>query len=125
MKVVGTKKTTNFGTSKKIMEKKISERKVIIFTTGFIIFSGLVRLISYAVGIVLFYIAFLPYIVYRFNFYKQLRGKPKTQLDNYRLIIFVSMIVTILLNLIGIQDVEFFLLFLLMIDFLLVINKKL
>jgi len=125
MKVVETKKTTNFGTSKEIMGKKISERKVIIFTTGLIIFSGLVRLISYAVGIVLFYIAFLPYIVYRFNFYNQLRGKPKTQLDSYRLIIFVSMILTILLNLIGIQDVEFFLLFLLMVDFLLVINKKL
>jgi len=106
------------------MEKKISERKVIVFTTGFVIFAGLVRLVNYLIGIVLFYLAFLPFIIYRINYYYKLQGKPKTQVDNYRLIILVSMIITIILNLLGIQDVEFFLIFLLMIDFLLVINKK-
>lgn len=106
------------------MEKKISERKVIIFTTCLVIFAGLVRLLSYAIGIVLFYLAFLPFILYRINYYHKLQGKSKTQDDKYRLIILALLIITIVLNLLGIQDVEFFLLFLLMIDFLLVINKK-
>ena len=105
------------------MEKKISERKVLIFTTALIIFTGLIRIFNYPLGFVLFYLAFLPYIIYRFKYYYKLRGKSKEQIDSYRLIILVTIIITILLNLIGIQDVEFFLLFLLMIDFLLVINK--
>lgn len=106
------------------MEKRISERKVIIFTTCLVIFAGLVRLLSYAIGIILFYLAFLPFILYRINYYYKLQGKSKTQDDKYRLITLVLLIITIVLNLLGIQDVEFFLLFLLMIDFLLVINKK-
>jgi hypothetical protein len=106
------------------MEKKISERKVLIFTAGLIIFAGLIRVLKYALGNVLFYLAFLPYIFYRSNYYYKLRGKSKTQIDKYRLVILISMIITIILNVMGIQDVEFFLLFLLMIDFLLVINNK-
>jgi hypothetical protein len=106
------------------MEKIISERKVIIYTTALIVFAGLVRMLNYSVGFVLFYLAFLPFIIYRISYYYKLQGKPKHQLDKYRLIILVIIIITILLNLIGIQDVEFFLLFLLMIDFLLVINRK-
>ncbi len=105
------------------MEKKISERKVLIFTTALIIFTGLIRIFNYPLGFVLFYLAFLPYIIYRFKYYYKRRGKSKEQIDSYRFIILVTIIITILLNLIGIQDVEFFLLFLLMIDFLLVINK--
>jgi len=106
------------------MEKKISERKVLIFTTVLIVFTGLVRIFNYPVGFVLFYLAFLPYIIYRTKYYYRLRGKSKMQIDRYRLIILTTIIITILLNLIGIQDVEFFLIFLLMIDFLLVINKN-
>lgn len=107
-----------------MMEKKISERKVLIFTAALIVFTGLVRILNYPVGFVLFYLAFLPYIVYRIKYYYRLKGKDKAQIDRYRLIILVTIIITILLNLIGIQDVEFFLIFLLMIDFLLVINKN-
>lgn len=118
------KKTVNFGALQKIMEKKISERKVLIFTAILIVFTGLVRVFNYPVGFVLFYIAFLPYILYRSNYYYQLKGKTKGQVDKYRFIILITIVITILLNLFGIQDVEFILLFLLMIDFLLVINKQ-
>lgn len=106
------------------MERKISERKVLIFTGAFILIAGLIRLVKYPLGFVLFYLAFLPYILYRLNYYKKLRGKDKSQTDGYRLIILITMIASIILNLLGLQDVEFFLVFLLMIDFLLVINKK-
>jgi hypothetical protein len=106
------------------MDTKISERKVLIYTAILIVFAGLVRILKYSVGFVLFYLAFLPFIIYRINYYFKLKGKPKSQTDKYRLIILVTMIISILLNLVGIQDVDFLLLFLLMIDFLLVINKK-
>jgi len=106
------------------MAIQISERKIIIFTTLLIVFAGLVRLMRYSVGIVLFYLAFVPYIIYRVSYYRKLKGKEKSQHDRYRFAVLVAIILTILLNLIGIQDVEFFLLFLLMIDFLIVINKK-
>lgn len=106
------------------MAGQISERKVIVFTTLLIVFAGVVRLLKYSVGIVLFYLAFVPYILYRISYYRKLKGKEKSQHDRYRFAILVAIILTILLNLVGIQDVEFFLLFLLMIDFLIVINKK-
>ena len=106
------------------METRVSERKVIIFTAVLIILAGLVKLISYKVGIVLFYLPFLAFITYRTYYYFKLRGKQKTQLERYRLMVIVSMIITIILNIVGIQDVEFFLLVLLMIDFLMVINRK-
>ena len=106
------------------MEKTVSERKILVYTSALIVFAGLVRILKYSVGFFLFYLAFLPFIIYRVSYYFKLKGKPKTQHDSYRLIILVTIIITILLNLIGIQDVEFFLLFLLMIDFLLVIKKK-
>ncbi|MHC1704541.1 MAG: hypothetical protein AB9846_11585 [Tenuifilaceae bacterium] len=106
------------------MNKRISERKVIITTAGFIVLSGLVRLISFKVGYILFYLVFIPFIIYRVHYYYVNRSKESLPVDKYRLIVLVSMIVTILLNILGIQDVEFFLLFLLMIDFLLVINNK-
>ncbi|HCT31040.1 MAG TPA: hypothetical protein DIW31_09975 [Bacteroidales bacterium] len=106
------------------MERKISERKVLIFTTALIVIAGLIRVVKYPLGFVLFYLAFLPYVLYRLNYYKNLRGKAKQQIDGYRFVILITIIVSIILNLIGLQDVEFFLLFLLMIDFLLVINKK-
>ena len=106
------------------MEKKISERKIILYTSALILFAGLVRMLNYSIGFVFFYLAFLPFIFYRVNYYYKLQGKPKNQHDKYRLIILVTIIITILLNLMGVQDVEFFLLFMLMIDFLLVINRK-
>ncbi len=106
------------------METKVSERKVIIVTAFFIVLAGLVKLVNYKIGIVFFYLAFVPYLVYRFNYHYKLRGKQKTQVDKYRFMVLAAMLVTILLNVLGIQDVEFFLLFLLMVDFLIVINRK-
>jgi len=106
------------------MEKRISERKVIIYAAILVVIAGLIKLLSYKIGITLFYLAFSAFIVYRLNFYYKLRGNQKSQNDRYRLVVLISMIATIILNILGIQDVEFFLLFLLMVDFLLVINNK-
>lgn len=104
--------------------QKISERKVLLYTIFFLVFAGLVRLNNYGVGIVLFYLGFVPFLFYRINYYLKHRSKPKEKVDRYRFYVLIGLIITIVLNILGWQEADFFLLFLLMVDFLLVINKK-
>lgn len=104
--------------------KRYSERNVIIFTASLILFSGLVRLFSYKVGLILFYISFIPYLIYRITKIKKRWKISWDSAEKYRFAVLVVMLVTLLLNIAGWQEADFFLLFLLMIDFLLVSNKK-
>ncbi len=103
-------------------KKKISERKVLLYTGGMVLFAGVIKMISYSVGSVLFYLAFAPFLVYRLFFIANKRNR--SQLDSYRLLILITMIVTLVLNVAGWQEADFFLIFLLMVDYLLVINKR-
>ncbi|BDX39566.1 hypothetical protein CYCD_29210 [Tenuifilaceae bacterium CYCD] len=104
-------------------ERKFSERKLILFTVGLLIFAGIVRLISYRIGVVFFYLAFGPFLYHRIKFYYRNRVN-LTQVDKYRKITLIVMLVTICLNIIGLQDIEFFLLFILAIDYLIIVNAK-
>ena len=104
--------------------RKISERKVILYTAGLVLFAGIIRYIAYPLGSVLFYLAFLPFLLYRFNSIFEQRKTASTPLDTYRNLVLIFMVITIVLNIAGWQEADFFLLFLLMIDFLLVINRK-
>ena len=107
-----------------MVKRKISERKVIIYTAGLVLFAGIIRYLAYPVGYILFYMAFIPFLVYRFSsIINQRKNAPET-IDTYRLLVLVIMVITIVLNIAGWQEADFFLLFLLMIDFLLVINRK-
>ncbi len=104
-------------------EKKFSERKLILFTVGLLIVAGLIRLINYKVGLVFFYLAFIPFVYHRVRFY--LRNKTNlSNVDKYRKITLIIMLVTIVMNIIGLQDIEFFLLFILAIDYLIIVNTK-
>lgn len=104
--------------------KKISERKIIIVTASFVLISGVIRLFFYGVGTVLFYLSFLPFIFYRVAYYINKKDQVLEPYEKRRKWVLIAMVLTILLNIIGWQDAEFFILFLLMIDFLIVINKK-
>lgn len=103
---------------------KISERKIIIYTAALVLFSGLVRLFAYSTGSVFFYLAFAPYLIYRVVSSIKNRGKGEGSINVYRSIVMVLMIITIVLNVASWQDADFFLIFLLMLDFLIVINSK-
>jgi hypothetical protein len=105
-------------------EKRISERKIILFTAGLLIFAGLIRLIHYPVGIVLFYLSFLPYYIVRINTIRSQQGIEKSSKDKYRILILAAMFVTLAMNILGWQEANFFVIFLLMVDFLLVTNNK-
>jgi hypothetical protein len=104
-------------------EKKFSERKLILFTVGLLIFAGLVRLVNYRVGLVFFYLAFVPFVYHRAMFYLRNR-KNLSNVDKYRRITLIVMLATIVMNIIGLQDIEFFLLFILAIDYLIIVNSK-
>src|SRR5690554_6466491 len=103
---------------------KISERNIILYTAALVLLSGLVRLFAYSIGSVFFYIAFAPFLIYRVISSIKNRGKAEGNLNFYRGIVLVLMIITIVLNVANWQEADFFLVFLLMVDFLLVINRK-
>jgi hypothetical protein len=107
------------------MEKrKISETKVILFTAAFVVFAGLIRYFAYSFGSVLFYLAFAPFILYRFYSIKNRSQEISQSVDTFRTIVLVLMVITLMLNILGWQEADFFLIFLLMVDYLLVINKR-
>jgi hypothetical protein len=105
--------------------KRFSERNVIIFTAALILFSGLIRTINYKVGLILFYISFLPYLYFRIRIIKNRWKMEWDNLEKYRFFVLIIMLVTLIFNIAGWQEADFFLLFMLMVDFLLVSNKKL
>ena len=105
-------------------EKRISERKIILFTAGLLIFTGLIRLIHYPVGIVLFYLSFLPYYIVRINTIRSQQGIEKTTTEKYRFFILVAMFITLAMNIVGWAEANFFVIFLLMVDFMLVNKSK-
>jgi hypothetical protein len=107
------------------MEKtRISERKIIIYTAGLVVITGIIRSFAYSTGTILFYLAFAPYLIYRLLSTIKNRKVDSSPMLLYRGIVMVIIIITIALNAAGWQEADFFLIFLLMVDFLLVINKK-
>jgi len=105
-------------------QKKISERKVIEYTAGLVVFTGIIRFFFYSAGTVLFYLAFAPFLTYRLVSIVRSRKEDKSPIRLYRGIVVTLMLVTIALNVAGWQEADFFLIFLLMVDYLLVINKR-
>lgn len=102
---------------------KISERKLILLTVGCLVIAGLVRLANYMVGTVFFYLAFCPYIYHRLKFYI-INRRGISKLDVNRRTILIIMVFIIVMNAIGLQNIEFLLLLLLGLDFLLLSNHR-
>mgnify|MGYP000914077796 CR=1 FL=1 len=103
--------------------KRFSERKLILFTVVLMIAAGLIRLASYKVGVVFFYLSFLPFVIHRLRFYRNHRGK-LTNVDRRRRVTLTLLLLMILLNLVGWQNVEFILLIILAVDYMLISNHR-
>lgn len=97
--------------------QRISERQYILLTVGLLIVAGLVRLASYRVGYVLFYLALVPFLLHRIR-HHVLHRKKSTKVDAYRRITLYLMLFSLLLNLLGFQRGDFLLLLLLGADYL-------
>ena len=103
------------------MSKKI-EKQVIYFTAIAIILSGFLRLTGFKYSNYVFNLALLPYIVVRGVYYvKNFLKKNKTITANerYRLIVYVAVFTTVLLSVLDFFSADFFVIFLIMVDFLL------
>lgn len=100
-------------------KRRVSERKMILLTAILLIISGLLQLISYRIGVRMFYFSFAPLLLYRFWYYLT-NWRRISAIDRYRRYTFGLMVITIILNLEGIQNAEFFLLILLAVDYLIV-----
>jgi len=103
---------------------RVSERKLILFTVGLLIIAGLVRLGFYRFGKILFYLSFAPLVFHRVRVYVSSKKVELAKVDKQRRFTLAFIIGTITLNLLGFQDVEFVLLLLLAIDYLIVDNNS-
>lgn len=103
---------------------KFTERTIILYTAVLVLLAGVVRYFFHYVGGIIFYFAFAPYLVYRVYTIFRYRKQPTTQLGVYRVLVLVFMAITIVFNALGWQKADFLLVFLLMVDYLLVMNGR-
>lgn len=103
---------------------RLTERNIIICTAALVVLSGLVQRLSFPVGRTFYYVIFAAYLLFRLLTILATREQGWPGTKGYRFLVFIVMLITIILNIAGWQEADFFLLFLLMVDYLLVINRK-
>lgn len=103
---------------------KFSEQNNILYTAILVLIAGVIRYLFPHVGGLIFYLAFTPFLVYRLYTLFRNRKRPRTQVGFYRLVVLIFMLVTLVFNAMDWQKADFFLVFLLMADYLLVINGR-
>ena len=108
---------------KKIKAVLRDDKQLIYLTAALIALGGLVRLFRYNISVYILIIGFIPYLLARVVCYWKKRKEAWSVLDKQRFVIFLVMAVTICLNFFSMFKTEFLLLFLLMIDYILVINR--
>jgi hypothetical protein len=100
---------------------------VIYFTSAAIIISGFLRLTGFKYSDCLFNFVLLPYILTRGLYYTIVwlgKNKNSNVIDKNRLYVYIAVFITILLSVLNFFSADFFVIFLIMIDFLLIQNKE-
>ncbi|MDR3227736.1 MAG: hypothetical protein LBT56_08720 [Prevotellaceae bacterium] len=106
---------------------KKTETTIIYFTAAAIILSGFLRLLNFKCSGLVFNFSLFPYIVVRGLYYLKIwrkRNKNLTAIDKNRLYVYIGIFITILLSVIDFFSADFFVIFLIMIDFLLLKSEK-
>jgi chromate transport protein ChrA len=106
--------------------KKI-EIPVIYFTASAIILSGFLRLADFAYSDYIFSFALLPYVATRGLYYIAVwrkRDKKQNTNEKNRLYVYIAVFITILLSMLNFFSADFFVIFLIMVDFLLLQNRE-
>ncbi len=101
-----------------------NDKELIYLTAALVVVGGLVRLFSYKLSVYVLNISFIPYLFMRGGYYITRRDRTWTLHEKQRFAVLIAMCVVILLNTFTIFRSEFLLFFLLMIDYILVINKR-
>ena len=103
------------------LSRKI-EKQTIYFTAVAIILSGFLRLTGFKYSNYVFNLALLPYIVVRGAYYLSIFIKKNKKIatpERYRLYVYIAVFTTILLSVLDFFSADFFVIFLVMVDFLL------
>ncbi|MDR0420327.1 MAG: hypothetical protein LBH30_02600 [Prevotellaceae bacterium] len=102
------------------------ETPVIYFTAATIILSGFLRLTNFSYSDYVFNSALMPYIVTRGLYYIIVWRNHSEQTVNKknRLYVYVAVFITVLLSILEFFSADFFVIFLIMVDFLLLQNEE-
>lgn len=99
--------------------------KLLIYWVGIgVIACGAVMLFSSTAGRISLNFLFLLYVLARIAYYRKIWGSPFTSTDKQRLVLLAILSMCVLLNFIGLQDSYFLLIFMLMVEYLLVISRE-
>ncbi|MDR0754127.1 MAG: hypothetical protein LBF04_01940 [Prevotellaceae bacterium] len=100
---------------------------IIYFTAAAIILSGFLRLTGFNYSNYFFNFALLPYVVTRGLYYLTVWRKSNEKLNanaKNRLYVYIAVFITVLLSVLDFFSADFFVIFLIMVDFLLLQNKE-
>ena len=106
---------------------KQHETHTIYFTAAAIILSGFLRLLDFEYSNWVFNFSLFPYIAVRGLYYVIIWRKKDEKLpvgEYNRLYVYIAVFVTVLLSVFNYFSADFFVIFLIMVDFLLLQNKK-
>ncbi|MDR1347204.1 MAG: hypothetical protein LBJ63_02070 [Prevotellaceae bacterium] len=106
--------------------KKI-EIPIIYFTAAIIILSGFLRLTGLSLSDYMFNIALTPYVATRSLYYIivwKKRSKKQNANEKAGLYVYIAVFITVLFSVLDFFSADFFVIFLIMIDFLLLQNER-
>ncbi|MDR1554158.1 MAG: hypothetical protein LBS69_11990 [Prevotellaceae bacterium] len=106
---------------------KRKEIYIIYFTAAVIILSGFLRLTGFKYSNYFFNFALLPYIITRGLYYVIVWRKNSEKLnanEKNRIYVYIAVFITVLLSILELFSADFFVIFLIMVDFLLLQNDE-
>lgn len=98
------------------------EKRIIYFTAAALVLSGFLRLAAFRYSDYVFDLALLPYIIVRGVYYINIfirKNRNITAIERYRLYVYIAVFITILFSVLNLFSADFFVIFLVMVDFLL------
>jgi hypothetical protein len=99
--------------------------KLLIYWMGIgVLACGAIMMFSTTVGQITLNFLFLLYILVRVAYYRKIWKSPFKSIDKQRLVLLVVLSMCVLLNFLGLQESYFLLIFILMLEYLLVINRE-
>ena len=101
-----------------------SDKQLIYLTVGLVILGGLIRLFNYKISTYVLNVAFIPYLLIWGAYYVTHRKGKWSRVHKQRFVLLLVLFVLILLNSFTMFKTEFLMVFILLIDYLLVINKR-
>ena len=101
-----------------------SDKQLIYLTAGLVILGGLIRLFNYKISTYVLNVAFIPYLFMWGGYYVTRRKVKWNTVSKQRFVLLLVLVVLILLNSFTMFKTEFLMFFILLIDYLLVINKR-